>query len=263
MKKPAYCPEWFDLEHYKNLENCSRDDWIILVYARYLPYLDLKKNRITSKNRITFEKNYLTSMVRAIDGAIGKGNGPLPDDNCVRKAGLSDLVFWYEDLFLSKNIAVQSLLDDIRKQILEHGDEFNENYRPTEWLNIFDREGIYTHLDHAGELTLTISLGNSDETILSEVKSQLEKARKESERDVFRKGEIITDSEIRSLIDNKVLPYIDLMLWKEITGNKLTQAQMANLLFPDLIDVDVVAKLRQTTIKKAEKLLSTARPKFR
>ena len=110
---------------------------------------------------------------------------------------------------------------------------------------------------------MTISLGNSDETILSEVKSQLEKARKESERDVFRKGEIITDSEIRSLIDNKVLPYIDLMLWKEITGNKLTQAQMANLLFPDLIDVDVVAKLRQTTIKKAEKLLSTARPKFR
>ena len=56
---------------------------------------------------------------------------------------------------------------------------------------------------------------------------------------------------ITVLKENQVLPYIWLQSWMAVTGNRLTNAQQARILFPDdddrYAEVDIVEKLRKRT----------------
>ncbi|WP_224776499.1 DUF6387 family protein, partial [Citrobacter freundii] len=66
-----------------------------------------------------------------------------------------------------------------------------------------------------------------------------------------------TDNDLKKLCEYKVLPYIDLFLWGEITGITLTQFQLAQLLFPDEFEVDIKDRLRSVTRPKAMELLES------
>lgn len=258
--KPDYCPDWFDLELYKNLENFNRSDWAISVFARKLAYDDLKERKPTEINA-EFERWYLSVCFAQIRMAKSK-QSELKNDDAVSLVDYFDVLIAYEDLFLSNDLELQSTFDEVRNEILKNKDEFSKDYKPTDYLDILNRDGINKNVSQKGDLVLSISLGCSDDVILEEIKKQLSIARSKYNDKNFSDGKRISDNEMKSLIENRIIPYIDLMIWGKITGKSLTQAQIANLLFPDLYDVDIVAKLRQTTIKKAMNLLSLERPKF-
>lgn len=64
-------------------------------------------------------------------------------------------------------------------------------------------------------------------------------------------------NELNRLTQFKVLPYIDLYLWAELTGEKLTQYQMASLLYPDEYEIDIKERLRSCTIPRAKALINS------
>ena len=107
-------------------------------------------------------------------------------------------------------------------------------------------------------LIVSIDTNFSDEVILKRFKEVLSSYRKEREEN----GKIISENEIKSLIGDKVIPYIDLTLWGMMTGKKIRDQEIADALFPDEYDISRIDTVRQTVKKKALSLLSNSSPKF-
>ncbi|AFI46741.1 hypothetical protein C2831_06295 [Pasteurella multocida] len=260
--KPEYCPDWFDLSLYENLINFNRTDWTIAMFSRHIVYKDFNKRLPTEKEIVEFEKYYITGLVQQID-TVRKKEADL-EFECVTKLDLFDVLVQYEHLFLSNDIELQSTFDEVRKEILERKEEFIDGgYTPLEFLDILSRDGINREfLDDGRSLALNIELSFSDQAIIESVQSHLKKAREKSKNKDCQNGKRISDTEIESLIRYRVIPYIDLMLWGMITGQKLTDQKIADILFSDDPDGKGLDTIRKTTKRKALNLLSQVRPKF-
>lgn len=56
--------------------------------------------------------------------------------------------------------------------------------------------------------------------------------------------------------EQKVLPYLDLTLWCEYKGMRITQQRIGSLLFPDEIEISLDERVRKTVRPLAEQLIS-------
>ena len=68
----------------------------------------------------------------------------------------------------------------------------------------------------------------------------------------------ITVRDIDKWIDQRLLAYIDLTLWFEATGVKPPIHQIADLIFPEKLDVDTSEFIRKTVRKNAHLLMSAS-----
>ncbi|QIA77679.1 DUF6387 family protein [Rodentibacter caecimuris] len=259
--RPDYCPEWFDLTNYEFLKYFHRSSWSVFVFYKRLVFKSLKEGN-----------NYLPEYNKSLDAGMitytfenGQQlcNDEKEDLDIITEVDFQDFVFKYQDILLSNNQEQKDFLEELRGECLsfspKFSDEITQEYIESVMpMNYLEFPENINRLDNFDDHIFSVNLAYSDEVLLATFKEKLAKLR--SKKQI--KGKRISDFEINSLIEHRVVPYIDLMLWGMLTGENLTQAQIANLLFPELTDIDVVAKLRQTTIPKALNLLKQVRPKF-
>lgn len=184
------------------------------------------------------------------------------EDEIIHKVNFGDFIFMYQDILLSNNQNQKDFLDKLKLECLNFPPEFEDDV-PQEYIDSVKPMDLLDYPDfdlndNFDDSYFAIDLGYSDEAILEAFKSKLLELRKNN----IKKGKRISDIEIESLIKYRVVPYIDLMLWGMITGNKLTDQKMADILFADDTEGKGLDTIRQTTKKKALKLLSQNRPKF-
>lgn len=96
-----------------------------------------------------------------------------------------------------------------------------------------------------------VDLNVSDDLLIDEFKQWLADKRTEEE---INQSKRLSDNDFKKIANYNIIPYIDLILWRDITGNKLTNKQIANLLFPD--DPNIQEETIRKRVKElAEKLL--------
>lgn len=259
LKKPDYCLEWFNLTNYDYLYDFHRASWGCLVFTKKMVYDSLKNGEhLLSNYNVDFMLNLALSSYK-------KGQQlckDTVDDEIIHKVNFGDFILMYQDVLLSDNQKQKDFLEKLKSECLNFPYEFEDDtpqecinsVKPMDFLNFpdFDLD------DNFDDDYFAIDLGYSDEAIIEAFKSKLLELRSNCNK----KGKRISDSEIESLIKFRVIPYIDLMLWGMLTGNKLTDQKMADILFADDPDGKGLDTIRQTTKKKALKLLSQTRPKF-
>lgn len=258
-KKPDYCPEWFNLDNYSYLDDFHRASWGILIFTKKMVYGSLKEGEsLLPDYNIDFMLNLALYSYKKGQQLCKE----TVEDEIIHKVNFGDFIFMYQDILLSNNQNQKDFLDKLKLECLnfppEFRDEVPQEYidavTPMDWLNYpdFDLD------DNFDGSYFAINLSYSDEAIIEAFKSKLLELRENN----IKKGKRISDFEIESLIRYRVVPYIDLMLWGMLTGNKLTDQKMADILFADDPDGKGLDTIRQTTKKKALMLLSQTRPKF-
>lgn len=263
-EKPDYCPEWFSLEKYENLNTLTRFDWHYLLYDRANIFTELSNNEIDVED---FEiiKYFLTKEISSPYAFLrNKTENNKPKTIVSFPLNVLDKIATIKKIEGRSRYNFYKSTDDKKSRLAKLESDLKESgylrLEVAKQMNLSISE-VGAHFLCINGTTISFNPFLSDKQIIDEFTHYLKEWRNKQNSDLSQ-GNRFSDNEIKSLIENKVLPYIDLTIWGMLTKNKLTHAQIANLIFPDLIDVDVVAKLRQTTIKKANIILGNNTPKF-
>lgn len=112
----------------------------------------------------------------------------------------------------------------------------------------------YQVLGDTGRFFIGVDLGASDEFLVDQFKFWLKKTRVEADVKPIRC--MFNDNHFGDWHREHLLPYLDLTFCSEIYKEKLTQEEMAKLLFPFEEKRDSVARIRRTISTKALKLVS-------
>ena len=106
---------------------------------------------------------------------------------------------------------------------------------------------------------LEIDLTYSDEAIINSLKKKLPKIREQAPLQ-YKNPRKISDTGIHNLLDQKIIPCMDLLLWQRLTGKKLTDQEMLDLISPyGKVGLD---SFRNTIKKKAKEILNGEYKKF-
>lgn len=174
---------------------------------------------------------------------------------------LQALAFNTEEQSLKLEIAVFSTKSVIHREIHLEPEPIKNVRELKEEIKAFygnDEEGN-RYMEDLQDIQYQINTDYSDEVIIAAIKKELVKIRSQQRNN---SGKRYSDSYIQNLVNDNVIPYIDLMLWQKITKNYLTDTQIANLILPNEYNIDRVNKVRKTVKVKADELLSTRGRKF-
>ncbi len=111
----------------------------------------------------------------------------------------------------------------------------------------------YSNFDIEPEAHVVINLSATDEQIKNDFSHWLTHYRKAI--NYQHKKKLYTQAAFDYWIQYGVIPYLDLTLIARIEGKKITQNQLARLIFPNEYDVDIIGRLRQVTKPEAEQLI--------
>ncbi len=226
--RPDYTPEWFHLENYEPLKDMSREEIYPLLLVRYLNY------------------NFYI-----IEGYEKARRDILFLDNPLKAGSISKLYSLENSI---SDIAVFDFINIVREpselfDLLLVTDEGEKviNYAKASMMKTSDKVPA-----------IVVDLDYPDEKILDDMRAWL-KQRRGKERERLTDNEIFGNplsSQLRGLIDNKVIPCMDLIFWGECNGVKYTNAQLSDMLFPlQGVGED---KVRKKTRDEAIKYLTTS-----
>jgi hypothetical protein len=102
---------------------------------------------------------------------------------------------------------------------------------------------------------IVVNLSATDEQIKKDFGFWLEQYREASGYPPHKK--LFTQLDFDHWVKFGAIQYLDLMLMAKIEGKKITQNQLANLIFPDEQDVDTVERIRKVTKPTAESLIKS------
>jgi len=122
-------------------------------------------------------------------------------------------------------------------------------------MEIADKPYDLHHLGdelYSNYISLAVDLDSTDEQIMNDLKKVLSEYRKLSGHTSQEKK--ITPKNMKNWYEKKLLPYCDLVLVSRYEKIKIGQAKLANLLFSEEKDIDIVLRLRRTTIPSANYL---------
>lgn len=112
----------------------------------------------------------------------------------------------------------------------------------------FESDEVFNMLFGA---VIGIDLSVNDELLVEQFKNWLKNKREENQINISKR---LSDNTFLKVKQYKIIPYIDLLLWGELTKNSLTYKEQANLLYSDDLHKD--GEYVRNTIKPfAEKLL--------
>jgi len=153
-------------------------------------------------------------------------------------------------------IASEYLLEDMLQEEdnIDRVREIDEFLRtPLDSLERRDEQYVV-----APELHLEVNMFAPDSMIIDDFKKWLKAARKQFDmpaRNMF------TPANMESWADNRVLPYIDLMIWAKFEGVGIGQETMGETIFPDAVIIDPdnpkdpASRIRKTVSVMAEYLM--------
>lgn len=289
MKKPNYCPDWFDISLYDGLSDFSRDELAMALWLRKMNYRSTKEEFDAVSHLTDKEKEEV--RVRALNWLKCCANEwttqPIKHKNSGNRMNYNPLevetdilreVTWGDIARLHAESYVE--IPEMRKfvqetrQILEECIKHLENgaNAHTEWVspddilpedmppqdvkaidNLFDmpvsETSNYSTMIH-------IDLGLSDEILEMAFKQRLKEFRLKEERERTRR---FSDAEIRKMIDYRVFAFMDLYVYSFIVERKFTDVEMAAMIYPPSnnspLDFDAVDRIARTVRPKAMELL--------
>ena len=249
MKKPRSLPDWFDIKNYRYVESFSPEDWHANLEIRFDVLSACKAINdiqipLEAKNEYRdFAKEYIDDLysggayihvLRSVLYPHHRSVSPLTNSDASTIMGL-----------LQANLADAGLsLPDI-ENLSDNG------------LNKLDQriqaflEGEFKTLD--SEAVLVINLNANDDQIAADFKGWLEKIRQQ--RPLVCVTKPFNENEYKDWCEYKIIPYLDLKIWSEFSGKKLTNAVIGNAIFPDDFDIDTTERVRRTTKPKADWLM--------
>ena len=254
-----YLPAEFNLAKYDKSRDMDLIEWIVNISARTLPYglfrrqeyeLDTEQRSLAEK---VVEYNILNGAIinspqqKMLEAVIE--NDVSGENSIVREMNYFDL-YNLHDLY--KTDARDKLYSELNKNLYK--------LIPRESLGELD---IPVHTEYE-ESWLRIEMGGTKKEIHEAFKSWLDKAKKEQEiRNKTAKHHVrviknFNDATFRKWFTAKVLPYVDLVAWNYLQGNKLNDAIITKILFTDYqhVNFEPINFLRLTTRPHVEKLMS-------
>lgn len=253
--------DWFNLSDYERLNELSRSDWDSMLRLKRAMFNSLAKqeHKIEGYALEFMLDFFVLSSKTIIEACVNKNleinTKSVELDEVISDFDFVSLAFYCEEVFLSKNKKAIDFLETLKSEcesptidLSNAPEEYKNSITPMDWL-----------ADEAFDLKDAVKVeGNvwcidtsfSDEAIIEAVKEKLKRIRHNKDAKRF------SDSEINRFIKFRVIPYIDLFLWSNLTGTKLTDQNMADLLFSDDSTGKGLDTIRQTTKKKALLLLS-------
>ncbi len=262
-KKPDYCPEWFDLENYKNITTFSREYWAFSIFVRQMQWRNfIEGEHLQTDANLDYLEQYLITV--ATEFINEKGNGLCNEinvrDQVVRDSSFLDVASEYGELYI-KNALMREAFDNLRcnlNDFMKQEDDGDYSFI-IDFLDDDVEKKVEKELEKSTNIlawrtSISIDVSYSDEIIVSKFKEWLKRFRQKDKG----LGRRYSEAYIQSLIEFNVLPYIDLHLWQLLKGINFTCAEIADLIFPPSIDnsgTDRTDTVRRVTAKKAIEIL--------
>lgn len=254
-----YVPPEFDLAKYEKAANMELVNWLENLTARVSGYLldeDLIEN--LGERQLKFiseqtEKN-INYGVHSSDNyekflSLMKTKDDAQYSSVVRDVTYFDLMRISDSVLTS---AHQKQYSKLNHQIFAY---FNQDS-----LGILNQKISIPTLDDENPAWLEIDMNCSETEILAAFKNWLKDYRHSNE-DITKSRErtikIFSPANFRNWHLAKVLPYIDLVTWNKLRGNKPNSYIFSKILYPDPKDIsDKARKIDDTTLPHVTKLMS-------
>lgn len=249
MSKPDYCPDGFDAKKYDVCKRFDREAWsraLMLRHFRVIPveYEGEPTDTAIWRRQASDERLVSRPRVRSYERLC-----------YVKSADFMDLMYaiggYEEDS--SEMMAVMSLASKFIHESNDIGcvvDMLYEQYSESELEKEIQHE-------HSGKL-ITVNLSMTDDVILASFKDWLSEQRRIRGDNPKVTSKLIDDGTLKRWADFRLLAYIDLLDWCEITETRLTQYQIGQLLYPEEYDVDISERVRKVLPKMREEAMDVA-----
>lgn len=296
MKKPGYCPEWFDIALYDNLINVTRDTLSLALWMRkmnYRAFLDDLENKgernggnnITLEEKkqyalewlITMATTWNASPIKHKDSQNKESYDPLrAEPDIIIEAKLTDIAY----LFSESYFQLPHMREFFQKAAVIFDEQIKLGGNTELGMEIADsviKECVTDPLEYETKISeclnysdiFIVDTSQSDEVLKIAFERKLKEIRERETADNYwfgKRTKRFSDAEIRRIIEYRVFAYIDLYTYGQITGRKFTDIEMAAMIYPPTentpLDFDAVDRISRTVKPKAIELLERINPRL-
>lgn len=255
-------PKWFDIDNYRKVVSRSSAAWKDAVYSRRFLKIRFSDDGIDDLNwgaifMISFHEAQRTLQgLHFLDSQDELGEAAIIDmDAFDYSRYLAAYLELAPDLPLDEILDYDSVLNHVPPS--GSSESLEKQYELIRKLPIWKisseiRSKLFSNVDSLVPNFLDVAA--PDDVI---AKSAVEYARKvRAELGLSNLKQRISAKDMEKWADQKLLAYIDLMIWFDAVGFKPPLHQIADLLFSDKQDVDVSEFLRKTVRKNAQVLMN-------
>ena len=257
-------PRWFDLDNYTKIANKSIAAWSEAVSARHFVKTKFADDGPDDSGwAMYFMSSFYLAQETLFELSKEDFEGEGKETALVDMDAFSYAKFLSAYLQLAPDLPLDEILDyEDGLTVIppsDASDAILKQYALVTNLPVWEmppdiREALFSQI---GSLVpVYLDLAAPDELI---AKSAVEYAKAIREKlGVSNLKQRITVRDIDKWIDQRLLAYIDLTLWFEATGVKPPIHQIADLIFPEKLDVDTSEFIRKTVRKNAHLLMSAS-----
>ncbi|MBX9298222.1 DUF6387 family protein [Chromobacterium vaccinii] len=263
MNTPSYRPKWFNIDNYSICEKFSRPDWMQAITYRQ-PFFIPRKSR--SGFTVTFEgmpeidkenkfDEYVFNFFKYRAESLNKIHEENKHEQLIEDPEIHPLEL------VIRNATPSDIHWRIKKIEQDSPDEFEEVKNA-----ILDGSRCQSNPkfpvsdmnDWLGEGLITVDLSAPDTAIHDALDIWLKHIREEVGRKDLSKR-LFNNHDFSEWARLRIVAYIDLMQWSQTTGEKFTNAQIGNLLYPDEFEIDTTERVRKVLPIKAKEILNGTR----
>jgi len=274
-KKQTVIPDWFDLKNYDACKNFTSRDWGLSFKFRYSTLMRIENIQPHGSNTpiaaLAIKNNFLRKIqdnpITCKDEGFKLFDLPFRDFLSSKQnentkgltySHLSSLTLGdassihsdFEDGNLFKyifNIDQKDLSELTSEQEKQYENYLGEVYDE----KVDEGEDGHELLKSLKKYHLVLNLSATDETLKAQFACWLKVARKKYE---FSESKTITKDAIRKLNDKRILPFIDIAIWRILTNTDMPKRELYELLYPDY---DHVAGAQDNHIVSVQNLANT------
>ncbi len=249
ISKRGHLPAWFNLKRYECTSIFSLHQWTHELEER---------GRLLSWSKsddLVFEEGDLLKRFDTILKNLGKNKF----DSMVIQGEPKNIDDEYFNVGSSSvsplnYVLARTLMQDVKKK-----EQLDKIVKKSLFSSLYDlgneaTKPIENHLDDGFEMShVIVNMMAPDEFILEDFKRWLSFQRRYS--GFTSRIKKIEKKDFDDWSEKKVLAYIDLMIWQNLTSTVFTQQQIGEALFPNEIGVSLGERIRKTIKPLAEELL--------
>jgi hypothetical protein len=246
-------PKWFDLSDYEPCISWSVREWCNAIALRQFLFKVMQDSEryIGTPDWQEFILRHIELMAEKLRSPAEK---PEQSYRAVAPLTMEQASFIFDDFqsSLDEGEMAISSADDIQNLLANSlespiaGNSYDQTRIPP--------GNCHGPRDLIGYIHAAIDLSAPDEILVEHFKKYV--AQQRASLNWQSREKTVSERDFRDWHHLRLLPFLDLTLWSKASGIKLTNIHLANLLFPDEYDVDLVSRVRRTVRPKAENLLS-------
>ena len=254
-------PEWFDLSNYDVCSTWALGDWAQAVGLRsfLIQLAEDHQNHPSGDHwrHVILQHVGSNAQLPTCQEDDDENDEPaaLPPRKSVAALSLEEATFIhhrFRDSLENRDCAILS--EEDAKLLIKTPEDSpfaNDVYDETLFKKLGYEVAAELYFTH-----VTVDLSAPDEILFEDFKHYVETER--ARLNWHSRTKRFSPRDFQDWHQNRLLPFLDLTLWARAKEVKLTNADIAEILFPDEYDVDLVSRVRRTVKPKAELLVSDA-----